>query len=174
MFTDRLGLGRPQDISARMDLIDSSGEVVYEKDENGKDISDGAGWLEFWGPEADQVKKFGRHVAAEELLEEKREQRRKTKKEPTIAEMERKVEGFEQKATEALAIRLKDWRLIDKDGRVMDDVQPTKESAEQLFGHPEYAYLKLAALEFIGEPSNFFTKKPGSSSPSQETSSEAS
>lgn len=172
MFTERMGRGRPQDISARMDLVDSSGDVVYEKDENGQDGE--AGWIEFYGPESDQAKRFGRHITAEQFLEEKREARRANKKQPTISEMERKVAEMEEQATEWLAVRLKAWRLIDKDGNVMDDVQPTKENAMALFNHPEYAYLKLAALEFVGDPSNFFTKKPGSSSPSQETSSEAS
>ena len=64
MFTEKLGLGRPQDITAKMDLIDSSGEVVYELDKEGRPLE--PGWLEFLGPEADQVRKFGRHIAAEE------------------------------------------------------------------------------------------------------------
>lgn len=171
MFTEKLGLGRPQDISARMDLIDSEGNIVYEKDAEGRQLE--PGWLEFWGPESDPVKRFGRFFAAEEMVEEKRTTRTKGRKGPTVAEMERKIEGYERKTVEGLAIRLKNWRLISIDGVVLD-IPPTKENAEQLFGHPEYAYLKIAALEFVGEPDNFFSKKPVSLSSLPEKSSEGS
>lgn len=155
MFTDKLKLGRPQDISARMDLINSAGEVVYERLENGQDGE--PGWLEFYSAEAEAVRRFGRSVAAEELLKERRASRSK-KRDATLSEMEREIEGYEGKAVEGLAIRLKAWRLVSADGEVLD-IPCTKENAQQLFGHPEYGYLKQAALEFCGDPENFFTKR---------------
>ena len=170
MFADKLGLGRPQDISARMDLINSYGEIVYEKDKKTGQPLD-AGWLEFWGPESEQVKRFGRFIAAEELLEEKRSAARGGRKGPTIAEMEKKVEGYERKAVEGLALRLKAWRLVSIDGEFVD-IPPTKENAEQLFGNAEYGFLRQAALEFVGNPDNFFTRKPEALSSSPESSSE--
>lgn len=170
MFTDKLGLGRPQDITAKMDLINSEGEIVYELDKNGREKE--PGWLEFLGPEADEVRRFGRQIAADEMLDEKRAAAR-VKKNPTHAEMERKIEGYERKAVEGLALRLKAWRLVSIEGEVID-IPCTKENAAELFGHPEYGYLKQAALEFVGNPDNFFTKRPENSSGSPEASSEAS
>ena len=155
MFTEKLGLDRPQDVFARMEQINGDGEIVYERLPDGEEGA--PGWLEFWGPEMAAVKNFGRHVAAEEMLREKQEQRKGGKK-PTMAEMERLIDDYELKAVEGLAIRLKAWRLVDKDGAVID-TEATKEKATQLFGHPGYSYLRTAALEFVGDPLNFFTKK---------------
>ena len=106
------------------------------------------------------------------MLDDKRNVARGRNKGPNLAQMERKIEGYEQKAVEGLALRLKAWRLVSIDGKVID-IPCTKENAEQLFGHPEYGYLKQAALEFVGDPDNFFTPKPDSSSDSPETSSNA-
>ena len=164
MFTEKLGLDRPQDVFARMEQVNGDGEVVYERLPDGQDGD--PGWIEFWGPEVAAVKRFGRHVAAEEMLREKQESRKGGKK-PTLAEMERQIEGYEEKAVEGLAIRLKAWRLVDKDGVVID-TEATKEKATQLFSHPGYSYLRTAALDFVGEPANFFTKKSGSSSNSDD------
>ena len=169
-FTDKLGLGRPTDISARMEIVDSEGNVVFELDKDGKEIA--PAWLEFWGPDSEPVRKFSRHIVAETMIEEKREERSRRKKAPSESEMLRKIDNLDQSAIEGMAVRLKDWRLVNVDGAVVE-VPPTKENAMALFGDPEYGYLRLAVLEFLGDETNFFTKRPAPSASSQSDLSKA-
>lgn len=167
-FVREMGLGVPTDITARMDFIDANGDVVNELDDNGEII--GTAWLEFYGPEAAPVKKFSRHLVAETMVEEKREQRSKKKKLPSESEMLNKLDDLERTQVEGMAIRLKAWNLVDENGKRMD-VAPTKENAMALFGDPEFTYLRAAIIEFFKDETNFFSTKQTSSESSPKSTS---
>ena len=168
MITDKLGLAAPADISARMDLINSKGDVVYVikrnedgeilKDDKGDPVLGEAGWIEFWGPEAEPVRRFRRELETESFIKGKREQRKGIKV-PSPAEAEREIEEAEQTVTDGLACRVKAWRLVTGDGRVLED-QATTDAARALFSHPGYRFLKIAAVQFCGDSDNFFTESP--------------
>jgi len=146
-FKDKLGLATSADITARMDLVNAAGEVV-------RDLDGEPGWIEFYGPDADPVKRFRRQLEAEQYIELQKRQR-KGNKLPTEAEAERELEKMEAKLVDALVLRVKDWRLVTSDGEVLE-VECTRENVKALFGDSEYAYLRREATEFCGDNENFF------------------
>lgn len=153
MFLDKLGLGAAEDISARMLLTNSRGEIVHDK--NGE-----PGWIEFWGPESELVRRFRREIERQQYIDGERE-KRKGAKVPTEADAERKLDELYAMTVDGISVRIKAWRLVSADGEVLDD-PATIDAARQLFGHPAYSYLKREAINFLGDPDNFFTKKAAS------------
>lgn len=149
-LSKRLGLGVPTDITARMLLIDSEGNVV--------EAADGEpGYIEFYGPQAAPVRHFRRQVSRDYLLEVERQKAQG--KLPTANDMERRVQEIEQTQVDAVAVRVKSWRLVSRDGEVIDE-PVTLEAARELFGAPEHEYLLQEALKFVGDNTNFFRKPP--------------
>ena len=157
MFTKDLGLAAPEDISARMLLTNSRGDIVEDK--NGD-----PGWIEFFGPDAEPVRRFRRRVERDQYIKLKKEERRRNKA-MTEAEADRELDDLEGMTADGLAQRVKAWRLVSVDGEVVD-VPCTIDNVRQLFGDTAYAYLRREAIEFCGDPSNFFSKKPARSSSS--------
>ena len=152
MFTEKLGLVADGEISAKMDLINSRGEIV--RDDKGE-----AGWIEFYGPDAQAVKNFRRQVEKDQIIEMHKEKRRGNKA-PNEADAERELDRIYGLLADGLAKRTKDWRLLDAEGKDVK-VPCTFENAKELFGHPDYEFLRREAQKFCEDQENFFTTNAG-------------
>ncbi|MEM6413199.1 MAG: hypothetical protein AAF720_00895 [Pseudomonadota bacterium] len=145
-----LGLSAPQDISARMELINSVGEFVYDKDGE-------VGWIEFWGPDAEPSRQYKRQVEREIYIKTQKEKRNGVKV-PTAIEADREIDETYSYLVEAVANRVKNWRIVNDKGEVVD-LPCTIENIRAFFSHPGHEYLRKAALDFCADPENFFKRK---------------
>lgn len=148
-FLDKLQLTSDREITARMNLINSEGDVVRDADGE-------PGWIEFWGPEAEATREAKRRVTVELFREQHNAQRKGKVKPLSEDEAERKLERLNAQIAESLADRVKDWRLVDRPGGQAVDEPCTRKSVLALFSDPKFEFLRDAASEFVLDTDNFF------------------
>jgi hypothetical protein len=142
---------RPDDISARMPLkLFKRGDVLV--DAEGQE-----GWIEFWAEDAlaikQRIKTIGGRLYRITALREKRTKRDWDEMSDTALANE--LDEMKALTAEALAIRVKAWRLLASDGEAIE-APVTMENARSLFADDDHE-LRDVVTEWLRDNPELFT-----------------
>lgn len=150
----KLTAAKPDDLFTRMDLILDKAEKKVAEDKDGN-----PGWIEFWSDDAkackDQLKRIGGRLY---VLTERRDKRRE---ELSEGDAVKELEEYHNLIVEGLAHRVKDWRLVNSEGDVIE-APVTFENAKALFGDDDHDLRELAQAH-VSERRNFTMRASKSS-----------
>lgn len=138
---------KPADLFARVSLrFKKDGPI--QKDTNGEE-----GYVELWHTDANACRASLENITAQLYSLNELKMRRNSDDRLTTEQAAQELKEIKELTREGIALRVKDWRLVNESGEVID-AEPTMENIRQVLDDPNHDLLGVLT-EAVSKPENF-------------------